>query len=240
MRSFPNTEHVAERRFTLIELLVVIAIIAILAGMLLPALNKARAVGRNIKCVSNQRQIGSAIAFYENDFKEYFPPHNLFGMSLAYGLSLSPFSIATQKGKSLNYVTHGVFLCSDSEMKEKVNDPVASDYGYSYRVLSFSNLYHKRITHCLEPSNQYVHMDGESGTLSSFALTSYPYSPKARHLSRGLNIGFADGHVEGMRISNPLFPYGSTWENQVPLAGTLGCYADLSISYSKNGWSKFK
>lgn len=62
------------RVFTLIELLVVIAIIAILAAMLLPALNKAREVAKQVKCVSQLSQIGKGWAMYINDYDGYTVP----------------------------------------------------------------------------------------------------------------------------------------------------------------------
>jgi len=59
--------------FTLIELLIVISIIAILAGLLFPALKKAKDVAQEVVCKSNQKQIATAIFEYTNDNNGYFP-----------------------------------------------------------------------------------------------------------------------------------------------------------------------
>lgn len=108
--------------FTLIELLVVIGVIGILAGLLLPALSRAKERGRSIKCVSNLKQIGVGIVYYADDH-EYYPPGREAGVTqwdLCVGSSLDasldpltpeartdlfmcPSAMANNRGTVLNY-----------------------------------------------------------------------------------------------------------------------------------------
>lgn len=77
-----NRQHHNRLGFTLVELLIVIGIIAILAGLLLPALAQAKAKARRVQCQSNLRQIGLGVSLYAEDFSNRMPvaaPHELGG-----------------------------------------------------------------------------------------------------------------------------------------------------------------
>jgi prepilin-type N-terminal cleavage/methylation domain-containing protein/prepilin-type processing-associated H-X9-DG protein len=97
--------------FTLIELLVVIAIISILAALLLPKLNRAKASAKSAVCKSNLKQIGTALRLYVDDFEKYPMWGN--GITRSWERDLAPYCGANQ-GASL-YTPSAIFVCPGSE-----------------------------------------------------------------------------------------------------------------------------
>ncbi len=195
------------RGFTLIELLVTIAIIAILAAMLLPALNKVRDMAKGTYCINNEKQIANYMRFYADDNDDFIPHYYAssapkeWWRSLGYHyMGLAPNAAPAKvfscpAAKPPYYGWGGGWLATDN-----------CSYGINYA--QFSTIPLKKIK---RPSSLVMFTDIEVTPAGYFIC----YKPSAKdmagtsytkdwgvanwHSNLSTNIGWTDGHVSNMR-----------------------------------------
>jgi len=182
--------------FTLIELLVVIAIIALLSSMLLPALVKAREMGRRVKCVSNLRNINLAFMLYVQDYDGYFMIHD----QLYWYQKIQPKSLANDY-LNADYTQSGTILDCPSGTRgwhrpERTGNEGYMDYGYNYTLngLRESTLmgYESRIVTFCDCERYHVTTSGGSAAWNH----ADDYRGVQWCHNDGANFVFFDGHVE--------------------------------------------